>query len=68
MPIDGEGRRLCRYAAGTQRRKYGTTEQQPRPYRDPVFLLSVCLDPRGVRAAAHRTVMSAPTFPCDNEE
>jgi hypothetical protein len=26
------------------------------------------LDPRGVRAAAHRTVMSAPTFPCDNEE
>ena len=32
------------------------------------FLLSVCLDPRGVRAAAHRTVTSAPTFPCDNEE
>lgn len=33
-----------------------------------IFLLPVCLDPRGVRAAAHRTVMSAPTFPCDNEE
>ena len=35
---------------------------------DPVFSFLVRLDPRGVSAAVHRTVTSAPTFPCDNEE